>query len=101
MPGVIDQVDPRTGNSLGKFVRILWRDDAVRLAPYDQRRRGDAVNAIFEPAVGNRPDELTGAGLCPDELRERVDALRGIARNTTKRRAAALGIGESKGRARR
>ena len=30
MPGVIDQVDPRTGNSLGEFLRIRWRDDAVR-----------------------------------------------------------------------
>ena len=79
--GLVDQLDLRAGDALGELLRIGRRDDAVGLAPDDQRRRRDAVNAVLEAAVGDRPDELAGAGLRPDELRQRVDARVRIARD--------------------
>jgi hypothetical protein len=58
----VDEFGTRSGNSPGEFLRIGQRDDAVRLAPDDQRRRCNAVDAILKSAIGDRPDELAGAG---------------------------------------
>ena len=44
--GLVDQLDPRAGNPLRELLRIGRRDDAVRLAPDDQRRRRNAVRAL-------------------------------------------------------
>ena len=80
---------------LGKLLRINRRDDAIGLAPDDQRRRGDAVAALGKAAVGDRPDELAGAGLRPDELRLGLDAFRGVGRHIEEAlRHLAVGIGE-------
>src|SRR6516165_930885 len=95
--GAIDQLDPRACNTLREFLRVSHIDDAVDLAPDDQGRRGNPVHAVLETAVGNRPDELPGASLRPDRLRERVDPLRRIVRYAEEAlRRVALGIGEQR-----
>src|SRR5260370_36141943 len=66
MSGLVDELDPRAGNPPGELLRVDWRDDAIRLAPDDQGRCGNAVSVIPKPAVGDRPDELAGAGLRPN-----------------------------------
>jgi hypothetical protein len=58
MSGRIDKLDPRAGNPPGKLLGIGRRNDAVRLAPDDQRRRRNAVRVLVEAAIGDRPDEL-------------------------------------------
>src|SRR5208282_5813874 len=74
--GPLDQRDLRAGNALRKLLRIDRRDDAVGVAPDDQGRRRDAMDAPAQAAIGDRPDELAGAGLGPDELGQRLDARR-------------------------
>src|SRR5262245_66277359 len=60
VPGSVDQFDARALDPRGEFLRVGGGDDAVRLAPHDQGRRHDAVRAVLQAAVGNRPDELAG-----------------------------------------
>ena len=45
MAGPVDQFDLRAGNALGELLGVNRRDDAVGIAPDDQRRRGDAMDA--------------------------------------------------------
>src|SRR5262245_16867104 len=82
--GVVDQPDPCAADRFGELLGISRIDDAVGFAPNDQRRCRDAVDAVLQSAVGDRPDELAGAGLRPDEFCERVNALVGIARYAEK-----------------
>ena len=84
--GARDHLDPRARNLLRKLLRIDRRDDAVGVAPDDQRRRGDAVAALAKAAVGDRPDEFAGAGLRPDELR--LASRRARRRRPARRRSA-------------
>src|SRR5262249_24742658 len=79
--GVVNELCPCVGDSSSKLVSINRWDDAVGRAPDDERRRRNSVSVLAESAVGDRPDEFTRTGLCPDELRERIDALSRIARN--------------------
>ena len=94
---LVDEFDPRSGNSLGKLLRIGRRDDAIRVAPDDERRRADAMNAALESAVRDRPDEFAGACKRPDELCQRVDARLRISRNIEEAsRGFAIGIGKQR-----
>ncbi len=53
------------------------------------------MDAPVQAAVGDRPDELAGAGLRPDDLRQHVDALFRIARDAEEQLCRfALGVGE-------
>ena len=85
---LVDEFDPRSGNSLGKLLRISRRDDAVRVAPDDERRRANAMNAVLESSIRDRPDKLAGASKRPVELCQRVDARLRIFGTSKKRRAA-------------
>ena len=97
MTGLVDEHDPCAGNGIGKFPRVGRINDAIGSAPDNQRRRRHAVNAILESAIGDRPDELAGAGLGPDELCQRINAPGGIARHIEKAlRSLAVGIGEQR-----
>jgi len=73
--GLRDHLHAGSSDSFGEFLGVTRRDDAIGVAPDDQRRRGDPMNATLEPAVGHRPNKLAGAGLRPDELRQHFDAL--------------------------
>jgi hypothetical protein len=99
--GLVDEFNPRSDNGLGELLRVGRRNDAIGFAPDDQRRRRNSVDTVLKSAVGDRPDELAGTGLCPNELRERVDTLAGIARHLEKAsRRFAFGIGEQRAPAR-
>src|SRR5215831_13155043 len=50
------QTGPR--DALGELVGIDGWHDAIVLAPHEQRGRGDPMDALLEPLVGNGPDEL-------------------------------------------
>ena len=78
---LVDEFDPRSGNSLGKLLRIYGRNNAVRVTPDDERRRANAVYAVLESAVRDRPNKFAGAGERPVELCQRVDARFRIAWN--------------------
>ena len=47
MSGLVDRLDLGAGDALGELLRIGRRNDAVGLAPDDQGRRGDAVDAML------------------------------------------------------
>src|SRR5580698_3995378 len=79
--GLRDHLHAGSSDSFGEFLGVTRRDDAIGVAPDDQRRRGDPMNATLEPAVGHRPNKLAGAGLRPDELRQHFDALARIDRD--------------------
>src|SRR4051812_7943314 len=94
---VVDEFDPRSGNSFGKFLRISRRDDTVRVAPDDERRRADAMNAVLESSIRDRPDKLAGACKRPVELCQRVDARLRICWNLEEAsRGFAIGIGKQR-----
>src|SRR5581483_1771641 len=76
--GAVDQGDPGARDPLREVVGVGRRDEAVLLPPDDQRGGADAVDVLLEPAVGDRPDELPGAGLRPGKADLRVDSLVGI-----------------------
>ena len=58
-------------------------------------RRNDAVAAKLEAPIGDRPDELAGTSLRPDELGQRLDASGRITRHSEKLfRRLAIGIRE-------
>src|SRR5690349_11551813 len=97
---LVDELDPRAGNSLGELLGVSRRDNAVGVAPDDERRRADAMNAVLESSIRDRPDKFAGAGKRPVELRQRVDAClrifwnleeasRGFAIGISKQRASA------------
>src|SRR6266478_7046024 len=95
---LLDEFDPCVGDSSSKLLSISRRDDAVGRAPDDERRRRNPVSVPAESAIGDRPDEFTRAGLRPDELRERVDALGWIARNIEETpRGLSVGVGKKRG----
>ena len=54
-----------------ELLRVGPRHQPVVLAPDQQRGRGDAVDALLEPLVGDRPDELAGRSHGPREARPR------------------------------
>src|SRR3954464_59390 len=54
--GLVDQLNARAGNRFGEVLRIGRRDDAVLLAPDDQRRCRNTMNAMLQAAIRDRPD---------------------------------------------
>ena len=82
----IDHLDARPGDPLCELLRVHRRHDAVLLAPDDQRRRADPVNALLEPFVGNRPDELSSARQRPHHLDLEVHHRLPLLRRSLRRR---------------
>src|SRR5215218_6828205 len=78
---VVDELDARSRNSFGKLLRIYRRNNTIRLTPEDERRGANAVYAVLESAIGDRPNKLAGASERPVELCQRVDARFRIAWN--------------------
>src|SRR5712671_3422449 len=98
---LVDEFDARSGNSLGKLLGVSRRDDAVRVAPDDERRRANAMNAVLESSIRDRPDKLAGASKRPVELCQRVDARLRISWNLEEAsRGFAIGIGKQRAPAR-
>src|SRR2546422_9066937 len=56
--GAVDRLHARAGDPPGELVGVDRRHEAVLLAPDQERRRGDAMDALLEALVGDRPDEL-------------------------------------------
>jgi len=53
-------LDPRIVEAPRELLGVGARHQAIGLAPHQQRRRADAVDALLQALVGNRPDELAG-----------------------------------------
>src|SRR5688500_13982758 len=59
---VLDHLDPRSPDALTELVGVDALHEVVPVTPHDQRVRGDAVEALVQAPVRDRPDELAGAG---------------------------------------
>src|SRR5205814_429385 len=72
VPGAVHGLHARSGDSPRELVGVDRRHQAVLLAPHEQRRRRDAVGALLQSLVGNRPDELAGGAHRPHEAHARL-----------------------------
>ena len=71
VPGALDDLHPRARDPRRELLRVHGRDEPVLVAPDDERLRRDAVDALLQALVRDRPDELAGRPQRPDGVRER------------------------------
>src|SRR4051794_28487654 len=71
---LFDELDARPRKFLCKLLRIYRRNNAICLTPEDECRGANAVYAVLESAIRDRPNELAGASERPVELCQRVHA---------------------------
>jgi hypothetical protein len=69
MAGALDDFRPCSRQSPSELLSVHARHQAVALAPHEQGRGGDPVDALLEPLVRDRPDELPGRPHGPREAR--------------------------------
>ena len=72
--GARHHLEPRVRDPSRELLGVRARDQAVVLSPEQQGRRGDAVDALLEPLVRDRPDELAGRAHGPREAGPREGA---------------------------
>src|SRR5678816_2633816 len=82
MSRLLDELHLSIGDATGKVLGVSRGDDGILLAPEDQGRGRDPVDVLLEALVGDGPDELSGAGLSPDEARLRLRARQAVLRQT-------------------
>src|SRR5262245_22328457 len=75
--GTRDRLETRVRNPVPEDGSVRWRDEAIALAPDDQGRRGDAVQPLLEPVLGDREVKLGGRPEAAHEADEELDLLFG------------------------
>src|SRR5262245_32147068 len=75
--GIRNRFETRVWNPITEDLAVRRRHEAVARSPQDQRRRGDAREALLEAVLGNREEELGGRSEAAHEADQQLDLLLG------------------------